>query len=152
MNDFIQTLNDQTAVKLLSTIAKPHIDAGGNDTELTSELCDTLKNEFGSQEATESVSDGDMARHALQLLAQDQQMRERIRAMVEIPQLGKFVDPAVAIGLSAALVFVLKTSGMMKRDENGKLTWQVEWKSLDNKLLKGFVDKLLSWIPGGPFK
>jgi hypothetical protein len=56
------------------------------------------------------------------------------------------------VALTAAVVMALKTHIEIKRNEKGQWTFHLKSKALDKEMLKGFLEKLLSWIPGGPYR
>ena len=146
----IQALDDATAIRVLTTIAQAHADTALTDTKLAPDFQDVLKSEFELETAAGSVSDGEMARQALQLLAQDPDMHDRITGLAEKPP-DLFMEPVTGMLLAGAVLFVLKTHFEFKY-ENGKTTLIIKSKPLDKQLLKGFTQKLLTWLPGGPFK
>ena len=161
MKELINSLSDQAAVQILATIAKHHPQGEPTESLDLTELTQTLPETADAQPVDTAVSDGEMARAALLILAQDEELQGIIKTLAEAAQgqgevTGDYrtfaVDPVVGAGIATAIIFVLKTSGKIERDENGKLKWHVAWESLDKSLLKQFVDKLLTWIPSGPFK
>jgi len=160
MKELINSLNDQAAVQILATIAQHHPQGEPAESLSLTELTQTLPETFDAKPVDTAVSDGEMARTALLVLAQDDELGGIIKALAEAAKgqgeaPGEYrafaVDPIVGAGVATAIIFVLKTSGKIERDENGKLKWHVGWESLDKSLLKQFVDKLLTWIPSGPF-
>jgi len=79
-------------------------------------------------------------------------MKDKIAAMATTPVTAKrFADPMLMIGLSTALIMVLKTSFDIERDKSGKWKIQIKSKAADKSVIEAFVKKLLSWIPSGPF-
>jgi len=160
MKELINTLSDKAATQILATIAKHHPQGEPAESLDLAELTQTLPDIFDAHPVEAAVTDGEMARTALLILAQDAELAGVIKVLAEAAQ-GEgatpdeyrafAVDPLTAAGLTAAIIFVLKTSGKIERDKNGKLKWHVAWKPLDKDLLKEFVDKLLTWIPSGPF-
>ena len=152
MDEIIETLDDNSASRILKTIAKAHFDPNHSEAALSSELCDALRNELGVETVSESISDGEMSRHALQLLANDQEMKDVVGTMAKGPAPVKLLDPVVGISLAAAVVFALKTTVEFKRDKDGRWSFDFKTKAVDRQLLKGFVERLLSWVPKGPFE
>ena len=150
MGGVIEALSDNDAIRILSLIAENELGAEDSAEELPAGLNDALEKEFGLSAAAEPVSDGDMARQALLLLACDPDREQRIIALAESPT-RSFIEPVTAIVLTAAVVAVLKTGVKYKRRSDGEWELEIDSPSLDKESLKGFVDKLLSWIPKGPF-
>lgn len=151
MDGTIRALSDNDAIRILSRIAKHRLGATEMEAELPVGLGDALRNEFDVSATGAPISDGDMARHALLLLAQDPEMENVIATMAENPERAQKLGPITAIVLTAAVVAALKTSVRYKRLSNGEWELEIDSPSLDKESLKGFVDKLLSWIPKGPF-
>ena len=151
MERIIESLDDYTAARILTTIAEHRLGAEESDPELPAGLKDSLRDEFNVGATGEIVSDGDMARHALLLLALDPEMGNVITTMAENPEPAQRLGPVTAIVLAAAVIAVLQTE-MEFVWEDGNPRIRLKKKALPNKLLKGFVEKLLSWVPDGPFR
>jgi len=148
MESEIRELDDVTAVRILAAIAKHGPAQSGGELELTADLKDALARQLGVRPQGEPVSDGEIAREALVLLAQDRTLGPNVAAMAANPEPMRMAwDPLTAIALSAAVVMVLKTHFEIKRDAQGRWTIHVKSPALDKGLLKGFVEKLLGWIP-----
>lgn len=144
MKDLIQSLDDATARRVLATFARAQ--ATPAETALTPELRQALR-EFatGPETAAVSASEGDLARAALLLLADDPQQQPMLTALIEGPAPTRFgVLETVAI-VSAVLV-VLQTHVKFERDKAGRWSVKIEKKPTDNSLLKPLVQKLLSFI------
>ena len=144
MKDLIQSLDDATARRVLATFARAQ--ATPAETALTPELRQALQ-EFAPAPETAAVSanEGDLARAALLLLADDPQQQPMLTALIEGPAPTRFgVLETVAI-ISAVLV-VLQTHVKFERDKEGRWSVKIEKKPTDNSLLKPLVQKLLSFI------
>ena len=89
MDDMIRGLDDSQAVRVLTTFARVRLRAGGvAETEWTPELDRALRQDFPAEAdagRAASVSEGDLARQALLLLADDPQNREALAALIEGP-------------------------------------------------------------------
>jgi hypothetical protein len=151
MDETIANFDDTTAIRVLDTIAKHTPLPDEAPPQLDADLKSALEETTGITPAAGQVSDGDMARQALMLLAEDPKTRRRIIQVAENPPRG-FIEPALAIALTGGLIMVLKTKFDLKRNEEGRWTFSATSAPLDKDLLKDFVSKLLSWIPSGPFK
>ena len=147
----IRTLDDDTAVRVLTTIAKHHFGASDSEAAPTAEFTQALAKEFHLEQGVEPVSDGDVARHALLLLAREPGMEEIITSLADNPPPRDFMEPVTAIALTAALVVVLKTGVEIERDPDAGWRFHLKSEPLSEDLLKGFVEKLLSRLPTGPF-
>ena len=153
MESEIRDLSDPQAVRILTTIARHEPAAGGEEMELTAELRDALARELEVRPQGQPASDGDVAREALGLLARPDKLGPVVTAMVENPTPTRMaLDPTSALVLGAAVVMVLKTHFEISRDARGRWTFHAKSPALDKGLLKGFVEKLLSWIPPGPYR
>lgn len=144
VKDIIQSLDDATARRVLATFARAQ--ATPTETALTPELRQALR-EFAPAPETAAVSanEGDLARAALLLLADDPQQQPMLIALIDGPAPTKFgVLETVAI-ISAVLV-VLQTHVKFERDKEGRWSIKIEKKPTDNSLLKPLVQKLLSFI------
>ncbi|MEI2783449.1 MAG: hypothetical protein V9H25_20345 [Candidatus Competibacter sp.] len=144
IQDRIASLDDATARRVLATFARAQ--ATPTETALTPELRQALR-EFatGPETAAVSASEGDLARAALLLLADDPQQQPMLTALIEGPAPTRFgVLETVAI-VSAVLV-VLQTHVKFERDKAGRWSVKIEKKPTDNSLLKPLVQKLLSFI------
>ncbi len=144
IQDRIASLDDATARRVLATFARAQ--ATPAETALTPELRQALR-EFatGPETAAVSASEGDLARAALLLLADDPQQQPMLTALIEGPAPTRFgVLETVAI-VSAVLV-VLQTHVKFERDKAGRWSVKIEKKPTDNSLLKPLVQKLLSFI------
>jgi len=152
MEPEIQDLSDPQAVRILTTLAKNVPAPGGEEVELTAEFREALARELEVQPQGQPASDGDVAREALGLLARHDKLGPVVTAMVENPTPTRMAwDPASAMVLGAAVVMVLKTHFEISRDARGRWTFHAKSPALDKGLLKGFVEKLLSWIPPGRY-
>lgn len=143
IQDRIASLDDATARRVLATFARAQATP---ETALTPELRQALR-EFatGPETAAVSASEGDLARAALLLLADDPQHQPILATLIEGPAPTKFgVLETVAI-ISAVLV-VLQTHVKFERDKAGRWSVKIEKKPTDNSLLKPLVQKLLSFI------
>ena len=144
IQDRIASLDDATARRVLATFARAQ--ANPTETALNPELRQALR-EFatGPETAAVSASEGDLARAALLLLADDPQQQPMLTALIEGPAPTRFgVLETVAI-VSAVLV-VLQTHVKFERDKAGRWSVKIEKKPTDNSLLKPLVQKLLSFI------
>ena len=149
MGGSIEELSDHDAILILSLVVENELGAEDFAEELPAGLNDALEKEFDLSAAAGPVSDGDMARQALLLLAHDPDRVQKIMALERSHP--KSFGPVTAIVLTAAVVAVLKTGVKSQRLPNGEWKLEIDSPSLDKETLKGFVDKLLSWIPKGPF-
>lgn len=153
MNDRLATLDDATAVRLLTTIATPRLRDGTLATELTPDLRAALETTYGV--AAAPTPEGDLARLVLQLLASDPAMQPVIAALLDGPEPEHFgtprasAKPGRSIGVLLAALVVLQTHVRLEREPNG--TWKVlvEKEPTSDQILGPIVQKLLALPAAG---
>jgi hypothetical protein len=143
MNTPIDHLDDTRALQLLTAMVRPRLRAGGVHTELPPDLRHALATQFIPGVAAEPASEGDLARQALRLLADDPAHRAALQAMLEHPPPEHF-GPGESVALIAAALVVLQTHMRIERLPNGKWSLLVEKKPTSEGLLKSLVQKLLA--------
>ncbi len=144
LRDRIASLDDATARRVLAIFARAQ--ANPNETALTPELRQALREFATSPEvAAVSASEGDLARAALLLLADDPQQQPILTALIEGPAPTKFGVLETAAIISAVLV-VLQTHVKFEHDKDGRWSVKIEKKPTDSSLLKPLVQKLLSFV------
>lgn len=153
MDDMIRGLDDSQAVRVLTTFARVRLRAGGvAETEWTPELDRALRQDFPAEAdagRAASVSEGDLARQALLLLADDPQNRDALTALIEGPPPESFEFEFVTAGtvaLVAAMLVVLQTHVLFERDRDGKIHIKIERKPTRDSLLKDLVQKLFGFV------
>ena len=148
MQDWIKALGDVIAVRILTNIAENNFQPSENPQDLTPEIKEALKEGFGLEPGEEFVSDSDMARETLSVLAHDPDFQRIIVSMEKNQPPERLVqEPATVYELYAALVAFLNTQLEFSRDKSGKYAFKMKPDAFEEKLLKGFVSKLLNWMP-----
>jgi len=149
MDDMIRGLDDSQAVRVLTTFARVRLRAGGvAETEWTPELDRALRQDFPAEAdagRAASVSEGDLARQALLLLADDPQNRDALAALIAGPPPESF-EVVGTVALLAAMLVVLQTHVLFERDKDGKIHIKIEKKPTRDNLLKDLVQKLLGFF------
>ncbi len=143
IKDRIASLDDQTAIGILTTIARSLMRSENYETAGTPEMADALKSVFSVSDPSENASEGDTARAALQLLATDPQYAQRISVMANGPDSKQFAIDAGSVAVAAAAIVLLQTHVRFERDKKGKVSVLIEKKSASDSLLKALVEKLL---------
>ena len=140
------TLDDATAIQILTTIAQARLRPAA-DTAPTPDIRAALAAAFGNP-APAAPSEGDLARAALDLLAQDPAFAGPIDVMARQPPAAsqRYFDPASAIALTAAALLVLQTRVKFKRDHTGQWSFEADKKALSDGALKLLVQHLLSLL------
>ena len=147
MEEKIHHLDDTTALQLLSTIAQPYTRTGDLETQWTPELRQALINASGIEESAEPVTEGDLARQALLLLAEDPKTRQALETRLDHPGMESFGAGTLLLGVTAALV-VLQTRFEVERDKDGKVSWKIRKEAIDSAVLKELVRKVAGFLPG----
>ena len=148
MEDRIAALDDAEALRLVQTIGAAFARAEDYETHLTPDLQATLGAAFDAASAGGAVSEGDLARAALQLYAEDPEHRVALTAMLDHPAPQSF-DLGGTILLTAAVLVILQTHVRFYRDKAGQWTLKVEKKPTSDALLKPLVQRLLGFVSGG---
>jgi hypothetical protein len=136
------TLPDATAIHILKTIAQVRLRPAAPDPALTPELRAALASAFDA--AAAPVSEGDLARAALDVLAEDPEFAEPIRIMSreEAAPAQRFIDSG-SIGIALAAILVLQTRFKAKWTH-----FEIEKKALGDSALKLLIQRLLQFLPG----
>jgi hypothetical protein len=146
MSDLIRNLNNVTAQQILDAIARSRARANDQSIPWSLGLAQALAQEFQIKPASAPVSDGDLARQALLVLAEDPETRKAIEAMAAQAERGlQRFDFGASIGLTVAVLIVLQTHVKFERDSNGKWSLKLEKKPTSDALLKGLVQKLIAY-------
>jgi hypothetical protein len=144
VDDRIGMLADVEAVALLQRFsrAQPKTDVPA---ALDASVANQMRKEVGlAEEAMASISDGELARAVLLVIASDPEHRAGIELMLDHPPSEKFVVVETALLVSAVLI-ALQTHVRFDRDKQGKWTVKIEKKPTDSSLLKDLVKKLLAF-------
>ncbi len=146
MTDTIRNLDDLTAQHILAVIARSRARTIGEDIPWSSNLRQALVGEFEVEPGAASVSEGELARQALLVLAEDPETRQAIETMAAAAEQSppKF-DFGASIAITAAVLFVLQTHVKFDRHPDGKWSLQLEKKPTSDALLKDLVQKLISF-------
>lgn len=141
----IQSLNDATAHRVLATFARAQ--ANPAETALTPELRQALR-EFATSPETAAVSasEGDLARAALLLLADDPQQQPILTALIDGPAPAQF-GPVKNAAILAAVLLVLQLYVKFEYDKDGRWSIEIVKEPTDKALLMPLVQKLLSHTP-----
>ena len=141
----IQSLDDATAHRVLATFARAQ--ANPAEATLTPELRQALR-EFatGPEVAAVPASEGDLARAALLLLADDPQQQPILTALIEGPVPAQF-GPVKNAAVITAVLLVLQLYVKFEYDKDGRWIVEIVKESTDKALLMPLVQKLLSHMP-----
>ena len=148
MNDVITSLDDATAKRVLDTIAQARLGGRDLETDLTVGIREALQDHFAVTASPGASSEGDLAREALLVLAEDPQVKEQIVAMAEGGATHRFAI-GTTLAMTTAALLVLQTYVRFERKESGKWSLVIEKKPTKDGLLKPMVQKLVSLMSGG---
>ncbi len=98
-----------------------------------------MKTLFKIEPSPEIPSEGDLAGQTLLVLSEVPECRGPLSALVDGPRSVSFI------------LVVPQTHVKIERDKKGKLSVLIEKKPTKDALLKPLVQKLLSFIPPGPY-
>jgi hypothetical protein len=147
MPDLIQSLDDKTAKQILSRIAGSQPAPDGVRIAWSPDIEKALADEFEIGETSEGaarISEGELARQALLVLAGDPEAAIAIERMaLTRPEGGQTFD--FGIGVAVAVLIVLQTHVKFKREPSGKWSLELEKKPTSDTLLKGLVQKLIGF-------
>lgn len=144
--DFIAALDDATARRILATVAQARGRGAATPPEPTAELGRELAEAMEVTPTGEPETEGEVARLALRLLAEDPGTREAIVALAtsEPPQK---LGATATIAVTTAVLMVLQTDFRFTRGKDGKWSFAIHKKPTTEALLKPLVQKLLSLFP-----
>ncbi|MCL4205767.1 MAG: hypothetical protein KJ000_25065 [Pirellulaceae bacterium] len=144
MQERIQNLDDATAIRVLRTFATARRRYGDYHTDWSPELQQAVvenTDASDASDASDAVGEGDLAREALLLLADDPDNRAALAALIESPPVQRFLDPAtIAVGVAALIA--LQTHVKFERTKDGKIHFKIEKKPLPVELMR----KLLTFF------
>jgi hypothetical protein len=143
-------LDDSSSIQILKTIAQARLSDEQPDLAPTPDLRASLAAVFGDPPQA-AASEGDLARAALDLLAQDPAFAEPIQIMTRnaagVPAASqRYLDPAT-IAVTTAALLALQTRVKFKRDHTGKWAIEIEKKSASDGTIKLLAQRLLSLLP-----
>jgi hypothetical protein len=142
----IQNLDDTTARQILATIVRSRTGQPDTAMDWSPALAEALGGAFQVQPETSAVSEGELARQALLVLAEDPPTRQAIETMAAnwSTSRQKF-DFGASMAITAAVLLVLQTHVKFDRTPAGKWSLSIEKKPTSDSLLKGLVQKLISF-------
>lgn len=143
MNDIISSMNDATAKQILDAFVRARLSTEHRQTELTDSMCEALQDEFAVSPSADAPSDGDLAREALLILAEDPEVREHIEMLAKAGPTRGF-DLGAGLAITSAVLLVLQTHIRFERQDSGKWSLLIEKKPTKEGLLKPLVQRLLS--------
>lgn len=141
MQERIQNLDDATAIRVLRTFATARRRDGDYHTDWSPELRQTLVESTDALDTSDAVGEGELAREALLLLADDPENHPSLTALIEGPPAQSFLD-ATTIAVGVAALIALQTHVKFERTKDGKFHFKIEKKPLPLDLIR----KLLTFF------
>jgi hypothetical protein len=146
MDDLILSLSDEKAEAVLAAMMQPLARGGEYETGLTPGLGRALGEAFGVGPGEgKPASEGDVARQALLVLAQDPAKHQALAALIEGDTPRSF-SVGLDVAVIAGVLILLQTHVKIEKGKDGKTSWKIEKKPTSDKLLKPLIEKLLGWI------
>lgn len=143
----IEQLDDSEAVRILDTLRQHALNADESVTECPAELREALQAEFGSPTEPSPASEGDMARAALTLLAEDPQLAANIQSMSSPPPVRFLSGVETALVVTGCLI-ALQTRVRFHRQKDGKWTFTIDKPSMSEGTITKLAQKLLTHLSG----
>jgi hypothetical protein len=141
----MNTVNDDGAIYALKTIAEARLLQNAGTLPPESDLRSLLASELGGADITETT-EGDLARAALAVLAQDPDYAEPVRVLGNQPgSPRKYLEPSTILLVTAALL-VLQTRVKFTLDHNRRWSAEVEKKALSDPALKSLIQRLTAFL------
>ena len=145
----IQNLDDITAREIIGAIARSRATLFKVPVTWSPDLRQAFvafsRDSQLSPDAT-PISEGELARQALLVLAEDLETHKAIETMAAgwKDQRQKF-DLGATLGITAAVLIVLQTNIRFERTSDGKWNLKIEKNATSDALLKGLIQKLISF-------
>ncbi len=145
MLERIAQLPDATAIRVLTTYAKPRERSGTYSTDLTPSLREALQAELGATPAGEPVSEGELARQALLVLVDEPATAKAIGELIDYQAKGRdaLAEPVTMALTAAAVLIALQTQVRIERDKEGKWSISINKKPTSPTLIKPLLEKFL---------
>ncbi len=142
MHDHLATLDDATALDLLTAYAAPRLRHDGLQDSLTADLRAALASAYGR--ASTAPSEGDLARATLAFLASDPPTAAILTQLLDGPQAPHFGKPAGnRIAVTVAVLLALQTHLHIERDAAGQWSFLLDKPTASEELLAPMVQKLV---------
>jgi hypothetical protein len=147
----LATLSDPDTLRLLSAIVGARLQASPAEAPPHADILAALTDTFGSPATAAEPTDGDLARAALALAADDPATAEHLEGMIELGPPPTMGAETIVLALTAALV-ILQTEVTFERTSTGKYRVKLHKRAASDALLKSLaqvVMRALTRLPGG---
>ncbi len=146
MTEIISSMDDATAKQVLDAFVRARLATEDRETKLDADMCKALQAEFAVTPSPDAPSDGDLAREALRVLAQDPEIERHIRTLAETGPTRGF-DFGISLAITTAVLLVLQTHVRFERTPSGDWSLVIEKKPTEENLLRPLVQKLITIFP-----
>jgi len=147
----IAALDERNAVRILQAVARSNLASAAPQPVWEPDLGQALCTQFGVSSATSPAAPGDLARHALLLMADDPAYAQPISLLIKGPSSERF-DLGTVTGpfLIIASLFALQSTIHIARDKQGRWTFEFTKKPTNDSVITPLIRKLVELISGGP--
>jgi hypothetical protein len=153
LQEKVLAAEDQAAVRTIKTIAQAQL-RSGTYYAWQPDMLHALSEEFEVDELpSTSPTEGELARQALLVLAEDPRYTEAIGALIAAPpDTEKFLGVVESVLLATAVIVVLQTRVRIERDKDGRWNFEIDKPTTSDALLKDLVRRLLAFAGNVPEK
>jgi hypothetical protein len=149
LNDQLAKLDDAAAERILAAVTRHRLNTGeAARLPLVPELGRQLADDTRIAPVGGPVSNGDLARASLLLLAAEPSYQPALRAFVSNPPAQDYADPLTVILVGTAALAVLQTCVKVERDAKGKWTFHFSKEPSSNPLLKSLITAFCGYLLG----
>ena len=146
--ELIAGLDGERAVRILEAVTQARLRRGEQPPDWSDEPAERLREAFGVAQPDGAITDGEVARAALLVLAEDSETRQAIETMARhMPASRQSYVESGTVALTAAVLVVLQSHVELKRGPDGKWSFTYIKKDAPIELLKPLVEKLVRWLP-----
>lgn len=146
MDRAISQLSDEDAIAVLRSLSEIFEAGQAATPAILREHVEALARCFGAGFAGTPVSDGDLARQALELIADDPEKRRIIATIAQNLPTGRQRFDVTGFLLVTGVVTVMQTYVHITRDKDGRWTVEIRKQPTDKTLLKTLVQKLTGYM------
>jgi hypothetical protein len=153
VDEMIEGMDDSQAVCVVRAFAEGRLRAGGvAEAAWTPEIERALREAFPDAAGADAggagaVSEGELARQAVRLLADDPDYREAVSFLSGIPPEAYALPGMGTIALTVAALVVLQSYILFERDPDGKIHIKIERQPAGEGLLRSLVGAILRFGP-----
>ncbi len=136
-------LDDSTAVDVLRRVAQSRLTGAGGQGPSDVELRAMLSDAFNLSAKPPAVSEGELARTALNVLRQDPRYNVAIEQLAD-PATMSYEPISLTIAVGVAAIMALRTRLRFKMDNTGKWSLDVDKQTCSDEAVKDLVKGVLA--------